>query len=269
MIPKAYVIEWQRFAPWRTFSQVEQDLIICKTLVELFDHQLIADNLAFRGGTALYKLYLEPSRYSEDIDLVQISPGPIGQLLDAVQEKLNPWLGIPKRSLSEGRAVLIYRIQSEDGLPMRLKIEINTREHFCLQGYIKKKFAINSRWYSGSVSILTYNLDELLGTKLRALYQRKKGRDLFDIWKACSSAKVNPRQIIKCFLYYMSQEGHKVSRAEFEKNLSDKFLDPGFNSDIRVLLADESGWNYQEARSYIMTEIIPLLPGEAWKRPVK
>jgi hypothetical protein len=102
MIPRAYIIEWQRFTPWRTFSQVEQDLIICKALVESFNHQLTADNIAFRGGTALYKLYLEPSRYSEDIDLVQVSPGPIGQLLDAVQEKLNPWLGIPKRSLSEG-----------------------------------------------------------------------------------------------------------------------------------------------------------------------
>jgi predicted nucleotidyltransferase component of viral defense system len=39
-------------------SQVEQDLVISRALVELFSKDRIADALAFRGGTALYKLYL-------------------------------------------------------------------------------------------------------------------------------------------------------------------------------------------------------------------
>ena len=95
MIPLDYITAWRVNAPWPQLSQIEQDLIICRALVELYNHPVIAKNLAFRGGTALFKLHLLPARYSEDIDLVQMQAGPIGPIIDAVQEKINPWLGIP------------------------------------------------------------------------------------------------------------------------------------------------------------------------------
>src|SRR3990172_3210319 len=44
-----------------------------------------------------------PGRYSEDIDLVLMHPDPIGPVMSALQEKLNPWLGNPKRKQGEGR----------------------------------------------------------------------------------------------------------------------------------------------------------------------
>jgi len=75
LIPADFISEWQTFAPWRETYQVEQDLVISRALVEIFSHPVVSENLAFRGGTALYKLYLQPVRYSEDIDLVQIHPG--------------------------------------------------------------------------------------------------------------------------------------------------------------------------------------------------
>ena len=79
MIPQQYITEWSEFAPWQANEQVEQDLIICRSLVELFSDEIIAEKLAFRGGTALHKFFLEPQpRFSEDIDLVQISAEPIG-----------------------------------------------------------------------------------------------------------------------------------------------------------------------------------------------
>jgi len=187
MISSAYIKEWRQKVPWPQNDQVEQDLIICRALVEIFNQPDIADNLAFRGGTALFKLHLPPIRYSEDIDLVQVHPGPIGPLMDALQEKLNPWLGSPKRKRSEGRVTLTYRLVSEDGVPLKLKVEINSREHFTVLGFEKRVFAVDSRWFSGSASILTYHLDKLLGTKVRALYQRKKVRDLFDLWAAFDS----------------------------------------------------------------------------------
>ena len=72
MIPRPYIAKWKDIAPWNSFVQVEQDLIISRTLIELFSNEYIRENLAFRGGTALHKLYLPPApRYSEDIDLVQ------------------------------------------------------------------------------------------------------------------------------------------------------------------------------------------------------
>jgi len=73
VIPQAYITEWSNNVPWHTNEQVEQDLVICRALVALFQDDFLAENLAFRGGTALHKLYLQPQpRYSEDIDLVQI-----------------------------------------------------------------------------------------------------------------------------------------------------------------------------------------------------
>ena len=69
MIPRSYIEEWKEFAPWPENSQVEQDLVIERALIEIFSNPFLNENLAFRGGTALHKLFLKPhARYSEDID---------------------------------------------------------------------------------------------------------------------------------------------------------------------------------------------------------
>ena len=265
MIPQDFISEWKKAAPWSQNDQVEQDLIICRALVDIFSHPILADNLAFRGGTALFKLHLQPVRYSEDIDLVQVHPGPIGPMLDALQEKLNPWLGDPKRKQSEGRVTLTYRVTSEEGVQLRLKVEINSREHFTVLGFDQRKFSVDSRWFSGSASILTYHLDELLGTKVRALYQRKKGRDLFDLWAAFSTPHAQPERVIGCFLHYLDQEGHKVSRAEFEQNLYEKLGDPRFIADIGPLVVADSGFDPATAAEFVLKRLAILIPGEPWK----
>jgi len=265
LIPLDFISEWKWNVPWPKNDQVEQDLIICRALVEIFNHSLLAENLAFRGGTALFKLYLPPMRYSEDIDLVQVRPGPIGPVMDALQEKLNSWLGKPRRKQSEGRNTLTYRMESEEGTPLRLKIEINSREHFTVFGYDTFKLDVQSRWFSGSASILTYQLDELLGTKVRALYQRSKGRDLFDLWFAFTSAPVQPERVVRCFLQYMAHEGHRVSRAELEKNLSEKLKDSKFVGDTGPLLIADSGFDFKAAATLLMNQLLPLIPGEPWQ----
>ena len=72
MISRRYIEEWKTYASWPENAQVEQDLIIERALIEIFSDELLKENLAFRGGTALHKIYLKPqARYSEDIDLVQ------------------------------------------------------------------------------------------------------------------------------------------------------------------------------------------------------
>jgi len=156
-------------------------------------------------------------------------------------------------------------MESEEGLPLKLKVEINSRKHFTVLGFDRRQFSVESRWFSGGATILTYRLDELLGTKVRALYQRKKGRDLFDFWKAFVISDVDPTQIINCFLKYMEHEGHRVSRAEFEKNLSEKFQDLRFLEDISPLLMNNSGWDFQKAVEIVISSLIARLPGEAWQ----
>jgi predicted nucleotidyltransferase component of viral defense system len=266
MIPLDYITTWRVNAPWPQLSQIEQDLIICRALVELYTHPVVAKNLAFRGGTALFKLHLLPARYSEDIDLVQMQAGPIGLIMDAVQEKINPWLGIPKRKQSEGRVTLIWRVESEEGLPLRLKVEINSREHFTVLGYQQFEFRMASRWYTGSALISSYRIDELLGTKLRALYQRKKGRDLFDLWQTAKTLAVNPETVVSCFLQYMEYEEHQISRAEFEMNLFEKLDDSRFLDDISPLLTTGSSWDSRAAARYVLDSLAPLMPGDAWQK---
>jgi predicted nucleotidyltransferase component of viral defense system len=268
VIPLDFITEWRSTAPWIHDSQVEQDLILSRALVEIFNVPTAVDALAFRGGTALYKLHLDPpARYSEDIDLVQVIAGPIGGVLDAVRARLDPWLGSPKRTLKEGRVVLLYRMPSEGPtpLPLRLKIEINTREHFSVFDLVERQYGVASRWYSGSAAVTTYELDELLGTKLRALYQRKRCRDLFDLWTAHRTTGSDPERVVTCFLRYLAEGGQRVSRAEFEANLAAKLADPMFTRDIEALLGPRSEWNVEEAGRYAREELLVRLPGEPWR----
>jgi len=73
VIPRAHITAWRSAAPWATDAQVEQDLVICRALTDLYSEELLAREVAFRGGTALHKLHFDsPARYSEDIDLVQV-----------------------------------------------------------------------------------------------------------------------------------------------------------------------------------------------------
>ena len=86
MIPVAFITEWRSRAPWPEDAQVEQDLLLSRVLVEIFSDDALGAALAFRGGTALNKLHLDkPSRYSEDIDLVQLGPGPIGDIINTLE----------------------------------------------------------------------------------------------------------------------------------------------------------------------------------------
>jgi len=240
MIPQAFITEWQQFAPWSSEAQVEQDLVLSRAIIEIFSHPLLANALAFRGGTALHKLFVQPAaRYSEDIDLVQITEGPIGPILEALRAQLNPWLGEPRWKSNKGRATLVYRFDSESQpiTPMRLKVEINTREHFATLGFTEKAFEIKSLWFSEQTMITTFHLEELLATKLRALYQRKKGRDLFDLVIILKKfPELDIGKMLQSFHQYMAFDQTKVSRAEFEANLAGKLNDDAFVNDIFPLL---------------------------------
>ncbi|MFI5344251.1 MAG: nucleotidyl transferase AbiEii/AbiGii toxin family protein [Chlamydiales bacterium] len=271
MIPKKHILQWSAKAPWFLESQIEQDLVLSRIIVEIFSEPYLAKMLAFRGGTALHKMFLQqPERYSEDIDLVMIQSGAIGQILDAIRSKLDPWLGDPRRTRSENRVKMIYKFETESQpvVEMRIKIEINTIENFSFLGYQNKQFSVESPWFSKSAEVTTYSLEELLGTKLRALYQRKKGRDLFDL-AICSKQfpGLQSNQVIDCFQHYLTKEGNKVSRAEFEANIHEKISDPLFLQDIMPLLPSsvKSSYEIQIARDLLQQKFLNLLPGEPWK----
>jgi len=147
---------------------------------------------------------------------------------------------------------------------MKLKVEINSREHFVVHGYVRAPFAVASRWYAGTTEIPTYNLNELLGTKLRALYQRRKSRDLFDLAVALDHPEADPAAIVSAFAAYMDHGGRAVTRAMFEKNLALKLGNRQFTADIAPLLAAGRDWDMDAAAAKVGASLIALLPGPAW-----
>jgi predicted nucleotidyltransferase component of viral defense system len=262
MIPENYLREWKAHAPWKTDGMVEQDLIISRSLVALFSNPVLAQLLSFRGGTALHKVHLSPaSRYSEDIDLVQTVAGPIGPVFDALRETLDPFLGKPQRKQGPGVVTLTYRVAGTGTTSpvLRLKVEINSREHFSVLGPVLRPFGVTTRWFTGTCDIPTYRLEELLGTKLRALYQRRKGRDLFDIWLGLTAGKAQPDLIAQCFQRYMEASGLRVSSREYRLNMEQKMEHPDFIHDTDDLLRPGILFDRAAAYAKVEKDVLTLL----------
>ncbi len=163
MIPRDYITEWRTQVPWVQDFQVEQDLVISRASIEIFYHPYLRQTLALRRRTALYKLYVQPPiRYSEDIDLVQVGAESAGAMMSVIREVLDPCLDRPKWKQTEGRVTFIYRFLSENApsISLKLKVEINTREHFAVYGFVHKPFTLSSSWLEGASAIETYVLEE-------------------------------------------------------------------------------------------------------------
>lgn len=260
MIPQRYILEWKQIVPWVSEAQVEQDLVISRALIEIFSSPLINESLAFRGGTALHKLYIEPqARYSEDIDLVQISSAPIHPVLKEIRKCLD-FLGtkrIVKQHIHNN--TIIYRFESEFPpiVDLRLKIEINTREHFSVLGFKQIPFEIKNLWFTGSCKLTSYCLEELLGTKLRALYQRRKGRDLFDLYWAMIHNEIDIEKVLMCYHKYMDFVVEQPpTRKQFLQNMTAKLKDNEFITDMYAIIRPELNYNIEEAWEIVKNNLI-------------
>jgi predicted nucleotidyltransferase component of viral defense system len=259
MVTKEAIIEWKEFLPWQKDEMVEQDLIICRALVALFSDEYLASHLAFRGGTMLHKLYIQPQqRYSEDIDLVQINAEPIKETIEKIRQTLS-FLGKPVIKQKAHNNTLIFRFVSEipPVIPIRLKVEINTREHFNVLGLTQHDFIVNNQWFSGSCKVTTYYLEELLGTKLRALYQRRKGRDLFDLYKAITTQTVNIENVIRCYCKYIGfVTDNPPTQKEYLQNMELKIQNDEFLGDTHLLLRPDERYNPVEAWELVKNQLI-------------
>ncbi len=259
MIPKPEIAKWKNHAPWNEMGQIEQDLIISRALIAIFSDDFLRENLAFRGGTALHKLYLNPApRYSEDIDLVQIKEGPIKPIMKRIGEVIDFFEEERRTQVKGHGAKVLYRFITEyEEERRRLKLEINCKEHFNVMNWVDFPFNVDSTWFKGSAQIKTYNINELLGTKLRALYQRSKGRDLFDLDYSRLNTKLDIDAIIACFHKYMIfSVGKEPSQKEFLLNLEEKEEDLLFIGDMEALLRPPLIYDQDAAFTWLREDII-------------
>lgn len=269
MIPKAYLREWTAVAPWPEIWQVEQDLIICRALCDLFNSPELTGRIAFRGGTAIHKLlFRTPLRYSEDIDLVQTTPAPIGETIDGMRRALS-WLGNCARDIAPHSTRLIFKFSPEGGFAekLRLKVEINTREHGCLLGLEQYPFAVDNQWFRGAAQITSFRTEEMLGTKLRALLQRRKSRDLFDLHEGLKQLDLDLDLVISVLEHYLALQGTPIARADAEQRMLQK-LDRGLAEDMAPLLPIGVAYGTQEsltAFAAVWEQLISRIKGERWK----
>jgi predicted nucleotidyltransferase component of viral defense system len=269
LIPRAYLQEWSTKAPWPDLRQVEQDLIICRALCDLFSAPKLKGRFAVRGGTAINKLlFRQPLRYSEDIDLVQVRPERIGPTIDAVRETL-VWLGDCDRNRAGHSTHLVFRFAPETApdTKLNLKIEINTREHNNLLGLKTYPFELANAWHQARGDIVSFDPEELFGTKLRALLQRRQGRDLFDLNEGLKQLGLDTGSVIACFEHYLELEGHPISRAEAEQRMLEK-LNRSLTADVDPLLP--AGVRFSEddaieAFGRVWKELVVRIKGDAWK----
>ena len=265
MIPRSFITEWREQAPWQIDAQVEQDLIISRALVEMFNNDLVSAHLAFRGGTALHKLYMRPpARYSEDIDLVQVEPGDNLEIVAAIEQTISPWLSPGKRLSAGKNHVLSFAYESEiqPVQPMALKIDLTAHEDFSVLGIRRPEFSVHNSWFNGSAHLKTYDLNELLATKLRALFTRRQGRDLFDLWISLTNGRANPGEVVRVFLEYMGRCDLQVSGNEFRDNLAAKLNDKGFRGDILPLLRPvvADAYDVDTAGALVTEQLLSLIP---------
>ena len=272
MIPAQNIIAWSKHAPWAEQRQIEQDLIIARALVELFNDSFLRKELRFRGGTALNKLHFaKPLRYSEDIDLVRTTAGAIGPILDRVRDILTPWLGNPRFDQSEVAPKFRFRTDAEDGSGLiRLKVEINTREREAYDPAVTFPFKVDNPWFSGATQIPTFSNEELLSTKLRALLQRNKGRDLVDLSHSLDIfEELDAKRLVELFGKYLDLSGQAISRAQAEQRMFEKLERPDFLADVKPLLTAEEAARFtdetgRQAFAAVFRDIVQVIPGEPW-----
>ncbi|MGA8353365.1 MAG: nucleotidyl transferase AbiEii/AbiGii toxin family protein [Solirubrobacteraceae bacterium] len=239
MIDRPALVAWRSHAPWRNTVQVEQDLLLSRLMVEIATNEVLGPELAMRGGTCLHKLHLPVAqRYSEDLDYVRRTHTGIKPFTEALAKVADQvGLTLTNRHAS-GQMVHVYL----DGTPteglgrLRIKIEMNIVETRAYLPRATVPHMVETSWWSGAAEIPTFAPSELLATKLRALYQRSKGRDLFDLWLGLTTLRADPDEIIAAFNHYMGEA--RFSFPQLRDNLAAKLDDPEFRHDLDPLLAN-------------------------------
>ncbi|MBF0562864.1 MAG: nucleotidyl transferase AbiEii/AbiGii toxin family protein, partial [Alphaproteobacteria bacterium] len=159
---------------------------------------------------------------------------------------------------------------------IRLKIEINTREIEAFDPPQAIGYAVENPWFTGAADIAGFSREELLATKLRALLQRDKGRDLLDLAHALAVfPDLDVKRIAATLGHYLRRAEISISRAEAEKRMFAKLVSPRFVTDIRPLLSSDAAEKLTEAAvrnafADVFSKLITAMPCTPWaKTPEK
>ncbi|HEY7402150.1 MAG TPA: nucleotidyl transferase AbiEii/AbiGii toxin family protein [Candidatus Angelobacter sp.] len=180
---------------------VEKDYVLGWMLAGINAHDELAESWVFKGGTCLKKCYFETYRFSEDLDFTLRNEEHLDQeFLQTVFREVVAWvmeesgLNIPADQLefdiydnSRGRpncqGKIAYRgpVSPTSGGWPKIKLDLTADERLVLPSVRREVFHAYTDRPEGGIWANSYAYEEAFGEKLRALGERTRPRDLYDV----------------------------------------------------------------------------------------
>jgi predicted nucleotidyltransferase component of viral defense system len=220
MIPQAEVFTLaQRFGVGERI--IEKDYVLSWVLMAIADSDL-EDHVAFKGGTALKKVYFPEYRFSEDLDFTLPGDLPHDDLLGLLEACLPALLGrvnlrvelhaadLSAFDCTTVQASYVGPLQSRMG-SRRLKMDFTRGELLVNPPRVAELKAPYSD-YPQAVRLPTYTITEILAEKLCALMGRTEPRDLYDVWWLFGRGEIDLVSVTHDFLRKAEHKRHDPAR---------------------------------------------------------
>lgn len=237
-----------------------------------------------RGGTVLHKVHLAPAaRYSEDIDLVALGSARTDDILSALErvmtaimrdgpaDSFTEKVRLTLRNLAKpskiAKQIYVYAPRGARRREAELKVEVNLTERTPVFPVVTLPLTVQLPEGDTTFEVVSFDVNEMLGTKMRALLQRDHGRDLFDLahaWTTCASPghahAISGPRAAEAFVEYMKREGSVVTRERFEAKLDRKLQLNRFRADLSDVLADGVTYDVEQAADIVREHYLVHLP---------
>lgn len=231
----------------------ELDYRLGHALQAIYADPFLRNRLYLKGGTALNKFYIpNQGRLSVDLDFNVV--GPRDQVLEErtqFSQRVMKVLGEQDSSYDftyrwryEQATVYARYLPLTGAAQQRLKVEISFIERVAIMG--RDEQILPGYIFEDPVVVNTYFLEELTSTKLRALHDRKKGRDIYDLFHI-AEFDLNRAAVRKMVLYYFYRANKVFSYPSFVDNIEQKIARRGFRDDVRGLIRQGSSLDWSAA----------------------
>lgn len=190
---------------------VEKDYVLGWMLAGIYGHENLVENWVFKGGTCLKKCFFETYRFSEDLDFTIIKPEHLdADFLKDVFSEIGEWIyeqtGIeipadkqefeiyqnPRGQTScQGKISYKGPVSSTHALP-RIKLDLTADERVVLPPVRAQIFHPYSDAPGDGIEVLAYDYIEAFAEKFRALAERTRPRDLYDVVHLYRNVEARP-----------------------------------------------------------------------------
>ncbi|MDY6875929.1 MAG: nucleotidyl transferase AbiEii/AbiGii toxin family protein [Chloroflexota bacterium] len=181
------------------FTVVERDYMLSWVLAGLYRRLALAEQLVFKGGTALRKCYFPDYRFSADLDFTlraSLSPQALRSEIEAACRTITEETGVrlapvdfrtlrdvPGEEAHQGRIEYTGPLGRMGGNQPRVKLDLTIYERLVLPPERRPVHHPYSDAGNLDLTVPVYALDEMLAEKLRAMLRRARARDLYDVWQ--------------------------------------------------------------------------------------